>query len=160
MIREITDDENLSESLEIIRNSFMTVAEEFGLTKENCPTNPAFIGTEKLNEMRESDQGMFGLFHDNKQVGFVAIEKLDDDVYYMMKLAVLPEYRHRGFGRKLMDFVSDYVKGQNGKTLSIVVIDENRKLKAWYSNCGFVETNVKKFEHLPFTVCHMEKKLI
>lgn len=27
-------------------------------------------------------------------IGFVAIEKSSDDLYFMEKLAVLPEYRH------------------------------------------------------------------
>ncbi|MFT8315737.1 MAG: hypothetical protein ABF633_16030 [Clostridium sp.] len=41
-IREIKNQE-LSISAAIIRESFLTVAKEFDLTKENCPTSGAFI---------------------------------------------------------------------------------------------------------------------
>ncbi len=78
----------------------------------------------------------------------------------MEKLAVLPEYRHRGFGKKLMDFVFDYVKQRNGDTVSIGIINEYSVLKNWYSDYGFVETAVEQFEHLPFAVCFMEKKIV
>lgn len=33
----------LNSSLKVITESFSTVAAEFGLTKENCPTHPAFM---------------------------------------------------------------------------------------------------------------------
>ena len=99
------------------------------------------------------------MFHDGRQIGFVAIEKASDEFYYMEKLAVLPEYRHRGFGKKLMDFVSDYVKAKNGKKISIGIINENSRLKTWYQAYGFEETGLYQFEHLPFVVCFMEKEV-
>lgn len=43
--------------------------------------------------------------------------------------------------------------------LSIGIINENKVLKQWYSSFGFNETGFKKFPHLPFTVCFMEKKI-
>jgi len=77
----------------------------------------------------------------------------------MEKLAILPEYRHKGFGKKLVDFVFDYVRRENGAKVSIGFINENSVLKGWYKDYGFVETNVKQFEHLPFLVCFMERKI-
>lgn len=159
MIREITDDSGLKESLEIIRNSFATVASGFGLNEENCPSNPAFISLAKLRELRGKGVRMFGLVCDDRQVGFVAIEKSGDAVYYMEKLAVLPEYRHRGFGKQLMDFVFAYVRRESGKKVSIGIINENTVLKNWYRDYGFVETGTRRFEHLPFLICFMEKNV-
>ena len=156
-IREIVNDSELQESVKVIRGSFITVATELNLNEENCPANPAFINFTKLKSLREKGAKTFGLFHHDRQIGFVAIEKASDIRYYMEKLAVLPEYRHRGFGRWLMDFVFDYVKQQNGDTVSIGIIDENSVLKNWYSDYGFVETGTRRFEHLPFEVCFMEK---
>ena len=83
MVKEITGDGGLKESVEVIRNSFRTVADEFGLTEENCPTNPAFISFTKLRELRDKRVRMFGLFCGNRQIGFVAIEKSNDYIYYM-----------------------------------------------------------------------------
>ena len=42
MIRAVIKEE-LPVCLEVIHRSFQTVADEFGLTKENCPTNGAFM---------------------------------------------------------------------------------------------------------------------
>ncbi len=83
----------------------------------------------------------------------------DDDLYYIEKLAVLPEDRHSGFGRMLMDLALDHVRERGGKTISISLIDENRVLKRWYQDYGFVETEVRRFEHPPFAVCFMEKRV-
>ena len=35
--------EDLSECLKVIHQSFKTVADEFGLTRENCPKHTSFI---------------------------------------------------------------------------------------------------------------------
>jgi ribosomal protein S18 acetylase RimI-like enzyme len=35
---------------------------------------------------------------------------------------------------------------------------ENTRLKRWYEGYGFRETAVKKYPHLPFTVCEMDRE--
>jgi ribosomal protein S18 acetylase RimI-like enzyme len=102
---------------------------------------------------------LFVLFSGDRQVGFVAIEKADNNLYYMEKLAVLPEYRHKGYGTRLVRFVLDYIKNKGGKKLSTGIIDEHTILKNWYKGMGFKEISTQKFPHLPFTVCFMEKEL-
>jgi diamine N-acetyltransferase len=156
MIREIDDEKELIQSVPIIREAFGTVARELNLTETNCPTNPAFTDLEKLKAMKEKGVKLFGLFLNKSQVGFVAIEKAGESLFYMERLAVLPEFRHSGFGKKLMDFVFEYVKKENGAKVSIGVVNENTILKKWYQNYGFVEISLKKYNHLPFTVCIME----
>jgi len=157
-IREITDNE-LSRSARVIRDSFRTVAAEFGLTRENSPTHPSFTTVRQLRKLKDKGLMFFGLFLDDRQVGFVAIEKADNKLYYMEKLAVLPGYRHKGCGTGLVRFVFDYVKEGDGKTPSISIIDEHTILKNWYKESGFREISTRKFPHLPFTVCFMEKEL-
>lgn len=143
----------------VIRNSFITVAKEFNLTKENAPTNPAFIEVDILDRMFHNNIEMFEVNRDDKCIGFVAIEKFNSEIYYMEKLAILPEYRHNGSGRITVDFVINTVKDRGGKVVSIGIIDENIVLKNWYLSCGFVESETKTYQHLPFAVCLMEKIL-
>jgi ribosomal protein S18 acetylase RimI-like enzyme len=157
-IEEITGG-NLENNVEIIRRSFQTIADELGLTRENCSVYPAFTTPEKLKELRTRDAVFFGLFVDGHQAGFVAVEKEKDGKYYMKRLAVLPEYRHGGAGRKLIDFVIDYVKNAGIRTLSIAIVNEQSVLKDWYKDMGFNEISIKEFEHLPFTVCFMEMNI-
>jgi ribosomal protein S18 acetylase RimI-like enzyme len=114
---------------------------------------------DKLLELKGKAK-LFGLFLNNMQVGFVAIEKADDRVYYLDKLAILPGFRHKGYGKSLVRFVSSYVKKRDGQKVSLGMIDESAVLKNWYQQLGFKETGTKNFEHLPFTVCFMEKSLL
>lgn len=159
MIREITDARDMKNSVKIIADSFKTVADEFNLTKKNCPTHPSFISFKKLKESKDKGLRLFGFFENNKQVGFVAIEKATNILYYLEKLAVLPEFRHKGYGKILISFVFDFVKKAGGKKISIAIIDKSKILKDWYISNGFVEKNKKDFEKLPFTVCFLEKVL-
>jgi hypothetical protein len=59
----------------------------------------------------------------------------------------------------LMDFASDRAKELGGKRISIGLIDSNIILKKWYGRQGYVVVEIKKFEHLPFDVCFMEKEI-
>jgi len=80
-------------------------------------------------------------------------------VFIMEKLAVIPGCRHKGYGRRLMDFAADYIGAKGGNKISIGVINENQVLKKWYIDYGFKEIGIKKFSHLPFEVCFMEKEI-
>lgn len=145
------------ECARVIRESFLTVAKDFHLTKENAASNPAFLETDALQKMYEKKIGMFALCENGVCIGFVALEKANDGIYYMEKLAVLPEYRHKGYGKRMMDYAAGFVKGKGGRKNSIGIIDENKILKNWYLDYGFTETETKVFSHLPFTVCLMRK---
>lgn len=157
-IKEISGRRGLENSVGVIRDSFKTVALEFGLNKDNCPTHPSLITLDKLLQLKEKAK-LFGLFLNDEQVGFVAVEKSDNGVYYLDKLAVLPKCRHQGYGVQLVEFVVSYVKKQGGQKISLGMINESKVLKNWYKKLGFKEVGTKNFEHLPFAVCFMDKGL-
>jgi len=140
---------------EIIRRSFATVAEEFGLTRENAATNGAFLDDARVREEYERGFVMFGLLNEGTQIGFTELEPNDGVTYYLEKLAVLPEHRHRGGGKLLMDHAVAFVRASGGKAISIGIIHENTRLVHWYEAYGFVATGTKAFPHLPFTVGFM-----
>jgi ribosomal protein S18 acetylase RimI-like enzyme len=156
-IRKINND--YEECAGVIRDSFITVANDFNITRENAPTNPAFAGPDALVRMREKGIELYGAYNSSGCVGFVAIEKADENVSYMERLAVLPEYRHKGLGGMLLAFVFDTVRNSGGKKVSIGIINDNILLKDWYAKHGFIETGIRNFRHLPFEVCFMEKIL-
>lgn len=154
-IREISEND-IARSTEIIRNAFETVALDFSLTRQNCPSNGAFMEEKKLLDDFLRGIPMYGLFEGSKQVGFAALEHKDNKLYYLEKLAVLPGYRHKGYGKKLIDHVKHQVRINSGGYISIGIIYENKILLNWYEKYGFVQTGIKKFDHLPFTVCFLE----
>jgi ribosomal protein S18 acetylase RimI-like enzyme len=155
--KQMNTQQELTESANVIRESFATVAEQLGLTQDNAPTNPAFIETRHLQNMRKKGIKMLGVFYAQVQIGFVAIEKKPGNSFYMERLAVLPNYRHKGFGRRIVEYVADYIAGQGGEAVLIGVINEHEVLKAWYRTLGFVDLRTERFAHLPFVVCYMEK---
>lgn len=144
---------------EVIRQSFATVAQDFGLTPENCPSNGAFLKTERLTAEQEQGKRMFALHSAGSIAGFVAVGCLEDGVFTIEKLAVLPEHRHNGYGKSLLDYAIQQAKNLGGEKISIGIIEEHTVLKNWYIMSGFVPTGSKVFEHLPFTVGFMEYQI-
>ena len=159
VIRAVTNREELRNSARVIRRSFRTVAVEFGLTRENCPAHPSFQTLAGLIERQTKQVVFFGQFLGEKQIGFVAMERADQDTYYLERLAVLPERRHHGCGAALVDFVLRTARQRGAARVSLSMIDEHTVLREWYKRMGFVETVTRRFEHLPFTVCYMEREL-
>jgi GNAT superfamily N-acetyltransferase len=155
-IREITDEAELEQSISVIREAFRTVAQEFNLTQESAPTHPFFSTREQLIELHKK-AAFFGLYVDKTQAGFVAVEKAEDGTFFLGRLAVIPQFRHHGYGTMIVRFVLDYVKKQGGARVGLGMIDGHTILKEWYKSLGFVQTGTKKFERLPFVVCFMEK---
>lgn len=151
--------EDLDKCARVIRESFSTVADDFGLTEQNCSTNGAFIKSDKLKTSLDNGCLMYGLYSGEVLSGFVLLEKKDDSSYILEKLAVLPSCRHRGFGRELISFCRDTVKELGGSKILISIIEENVRLRKWYEDCGFIHTGTKKFDHLPFTVGFMETSI-
>ena len=141
---------------EVIRQSFATIAQDFNFTKDNCPTFTGFITDEKLSDEFQNGYAPFGYFSDGKLVGVVLLHDRSEGVYKMKHLAVLPEYRHYGLGRALLDFCKSTVREYGGNKITIGIIEENTTLKNWYAANGFIHTGTEKYEKLPFTVGYME----
>jgi ribosomal protein S18 acetylase RimI-like enzyme len=144
-ILPVSDKERISASAGIVRKSFKTVALDLRLTRQNCPTHPSFITNVQLFALYEKGLMFFGGFLNAEQIGFVAVEKADPLLYYMEKLAVLPAKRHHSYGRKLVEFVCEYVRAHGGKKISIGTVDEQTVLKKWYKNIGFKEVSTKLY---------------
>lgn len=156
MIIPITKKEDLSKCLDVIHRSFKTVADEFGLTLENCPKHTSFIPIYFLEAQMDWGWHMFGLFHENVIIGYMSLSKESDTVYELHNLAVLPEYRHNGFGKVMLDHAKKTVKSLGGSVIKIGIIEESAVLKKWYEANGFIHTGIKKFDHLPFTSGYLE----
>jgi GNAT superfamily N-acetyltransferase len=161
-IRKV-DESELEKSAEVIRKSFATVAKQFHFTKEKNPGHRAFMQVEELINDRKLGEMQFGLFINNSEMkvlaGFMALEKINENIYKLEKLAVLPEYRHNNYGRALVEFAKCKVKELDAVKLTLSIIEENKVLKNWYAENGFVHTGTEIFPHLPFTVGYMEMEL-
>ena len=159
MIKPIDRDSNLEQAAMVVRAAFATVAEEFGLTPDNCPTHASLTTGEQLGAMCEEGGEMFGLFLDAVLAGFAALEDGGSGIFYIEKLAVLPECRHQGYGEQLMRFACDLAVIRGGTRASVGIIDESTVLAEWYARLGFNDRETREYPHLPFRVRIMEKEL-
>lgn len=155
MIRRVTESE-LPLCLRVIREAFGTVAEAFGLTPDNCPTNGAFLPLAKLREDYQKGDAMFICCEGDTIVGFMQLSRSEESAYELEKLAVLPEYRHRGYGKALLGFAKQEAAANGAARIHIGIIEENERLKRWYLANGFVHMGTRVFPHLPFTVGFLE----
>ena len=54
------------------------------------------------------------------------------DSYEITRLAVAPEYRHKGYGRALMDKACDKARELGLESIGIGILNDNVVLKKWY----------------------------
>lgn len=158
MIVEI-DETRLSELAELLRAGFADVAEQFGLTIENAPTNAAFITVERLSRQLSRGVKMYAWQQDARLIGTASLAVLDNGEYEMDRLCVLPEFRHKGIGRDLIGFIAERARERGAHSLTIGIIEENARLREWYADIGFLHIGTKVYEHLPFVVGYMKMLL-
>ncbi|MCP4260110.1 MAG: GNAT family N-acetyltransferase [Planctomycetes bacterium] len=143
----------------LLRSSFSDVAERFELTIENCPKNLAFCTKERVKSDLARGLRYYILEKDGRPCGCVAIEKAGPDVCYLERLAVLPQHRQKGYGKKLVNHIFKQALKNSVQKVEIGIISEDTKLKNWYSQFGFVQKAIKKFDHLPFIVAFMSAEI-
>lgn len=160
MIKKVNE-QDIAKCVEVIKESFITVADEFGFTAENSPRFTAFATTEDrlkwhlLGEHRP----MYAYYEQEVIVGYYSLLLHDSKKCELNNLCVIPAYRHKGIGEKLLKHAFDIAKEQKCKTVNIGIVEENKVLRKWYEEFGFVHTGTEKFDFFPFTCGYMEKEI-
>lgn len=145
---------------DLVRLAFADIADLLSFTRENSPGFTAFVSDEKLlAQLDRAEARCLGIREDGKLVGFVAIAPYEDE-YIVTRLAVRPEFRHRGYGRALMDAACDAAREMGLSEIGLGLVNENTALKRWYLAQGFVMYG----QPYPapgeaYTVCEMVKAL-
>lgn len=155
------EEKDIPECVNVIRKSFLTIAERFGITMENAPYFTAFSTTnEKLKgQFEDENRAMYAYYEDGKIIGYYSLELLGKGICELNNLCVLPEYRHKKAGEKLLCNSFDAARSFCCKQMKVGIIEENEVLKQWYQSFGFVHTGTRKFDFFPFTCGYMEKEL-
>lgn len=153
--------EEIPECVQVIRNAFKTVADEFGITEANAPRFTAFATDEgRLGyHFCEEKRPMVVYLIGGRIVGYYSIAFLNEEEAELNNLSVLPQYRHRSIGRKLVEDCVAKVKETGRTRLKIGIVEENKLLRGWYESLGFVHTGTVKYDFFPFTCGYMEKEL-
>jgi len=155
-IIEINDSKIIAD---ILNKAFMTVAKQFGFTKENASIFPAFITPGIIENQLCNGLKMYGYKDKEKIVGCAGYSCYKDQLYFIQRLATLPEYRHLGIGKKLMGFIETKIKDIGGKIAEVHVVDKNIVLREWYKQLGYVEVRIDELKTIAFNSCAMQKEL-
>lgn len=160
MVREVKREE-ISLCANIIKKSFKTVADEYGFTEENAPRFTAFATTdERLYWHMDGEHRPMYVFEvDGVLCGYYSLLLQDNNECELNNLAVLPEYRHKGIGKELLEHSFKIARSKGCSLMNIGIVEENTRLRKWYEDNGAVHVGTKKFDFFPFTCGYMKKEL-
>lgn len=160
MIEKIREND-IPDCVRLIRESFATVAEQFGITVENAPRFTAFATTEErlLRQFTDEKRPMYAFRDRGLIVGYYSLFLKDPGECELNNLCVSPAYRHGGRGEALLLHAFREARELGCSMMSIGIVEENSLLRVWYERFGFVHSGTKKFDFFPFTCGYMEKSL-
>ena len=160
MIKKVGN-KDIESCVNVIKTSFLTVADDFGFTQENASRFTAFATTKERLEwhLYGEHRLMFAYFYDNKIVGYYSLLPQENEECELNNLCVLPEFRHNKIGEKLLLHSFQTAKTLGCTKMHIGIVEENSRLKHWYEKFGFVHIGNEKFDFFPFTCGYMIKDL-
>ena len=158
MIKQVKENE-IADCVNVIIESFATVADEFGFTIANAPGFTAFATTEDRIRWQffEENRPMYAFYDNERIVGYYSLLLQEKNECELNNLCVLPSYRHKGIGEKLLMNAFRVAKDLGCAKINIGIVEENKALRKWYETFGFVHTGTQKFDFFPFTCGYMEK---
>lgn len=152
--------EQLPLCLQTLHEAFGESAQRFGYTKETYPSSAAYITLEELIEAKKNGVHTYAaIVEGGKVAGCVQLWKQGGGVYAFRRFAVLPEYQKLGIGRALVSHCRDRAALYGGKKLTLLMINENQKLKDFYISNGFFVVCTKRDDTYPFEYAIMEVSL-
>lgn len=160
MIQEIGE-KSVPECVKVIKDSFVTVANELGFTAENASRFTAFATTEEklYHQLFEEHRRMYAFFDEGVIVGYYSLLLQENKECELNNLCVIPLHRHKGIGGELLKNALDTARKLGCSKMKIGIVEENMVLRKWYESFGFVHTSTEKFDFFPFTCGYMEKNL-
>ena len=159
---QLVNHNDVKECVAVIKESFLTVANEFGFTAENAPRFTAFATTEqRLSwQLNNENRPMYAFFANGNIVGYYSLALLKNNECELNNLCVLPQFRHQGIGKKLLLHSFQSAKNLGCLKMNIGIVEENQTLKKWYESFGFKHIKTQKFDFFPFTCGYMELILL
>ena len=129
--------------------------------RDEVPRFTAFATTEeRLYWQMDNESRLMFVYEENGVIcGYYSLLMQDNNECELNNLAVLPEYRHCGIGKTLLEHAYETARNQGCKRVNIGIVEENIQLRKWYEQSGAVHTGTKKFDFFPFTCGYMVKEV-
>jgi ribosomal protein S18 acetylase RimI-like enzyme len=97
---------------------------------------PAYGKTKEMMEKSIISYPKFIIFYNDKPVGCISCKQVEEGIYEVGCLCVVPEYQGKGIGTQAMKFITSYFEDWNQFTL-ITPIDKEQNVKFYTEKCGF-----------------------
>jgi N-acetylglutamate synthase-like GNAT family acetyltransferase len=153
-IRQATTDD-IPILVDLIRTAFAEVAQALKLNEKEHPRCTSFYSEQRMHQDFAKGIRFFILEQFSKAIGCVAMEVNTHGICYLMRLAILPPYRKKNLGKKLVQHVFHQCRQAGIRQVHIAIVDSADSLKKWYQSMGFVQFETQTVEHLPFTVAFL-----
>ncbi len=152
-IVDVTPD-RYAECLAVLQAGFATEVADFGITRENTPSNPAFWGVTAIPAVVSKGFELFAIEANGRIMGcaFAGPSKSRPTVWSLRHLAVAPAARHSGHGAALVAEGTRRARAAGAESLAIGIVAENTRLSQWYRRLGFESIDKTQYPGLVFTV--------
>ena len=97
---------------------------------------PGYGKTKEVMEKSIINYPKFLIICGGNPVGCVSFEKIEERVYEVGCLCVIPEFQGKGIGTRAIEFVKSFYKDWDKFTL-ITPIDKSENIKFYTEKCGF-----------------------
>ena len=97
---------------------------------------PAYGKTKEMMEKSIMDYPKFLILYSDNPVGCISCKKLEEGVYEIGCLCVVPEYQGKGIGTQAMKFVTSHYDDWEQFTL-ITPVDKEENVRFYTQRCGF-----------------------
>lgn len=104
--------------------------------------------TDSYNFLSSDIVTNFGLFREAELLGFISLQLNGVLTPFIRRIAILPDYQNKGYGRALMEETENMVK-KNSQNIFLLVSSFNEGARKFYQRLGYTETGVIKDLLLP-----------
>ena len=140
----------------IVRAAFQDVADFLKVTPETCAVFPAFLQTDRIEADMDKGAQFYFARVAGCRVGCVGMTQPENGECILIRLAVMPAYRHHGLGRTLVEFILSRARRLGLQRVTLGMVAKHVQLRTWYESIGFVMTEKKRYGHIPFDVGYMK----
>lgn len=116
--------------------------EEIARLEKECFSSPWSEACLK-SELNNNFARFFVAFCDGKISGYIGSHNIIGEVY-ITNVAVFSEYRRKGVGKALVEFLVDRMKSENAEFVTLEVRRSNINAISLYEKCGFQKVGERK----------------
>lgn len=119
-----------------------------------------YFSIEHLKKESLKNTSFYGAFEKTELIGCVGLLQKSKESFKIVRLAVHPNHRHKGYGKKLISHAENMAILIGGNKMSLGFVIPNEPLKNWYLNLGYEIEKTKEYKSSGQSICFAKKKLL